>query len=341
MVHRLTLALTLSFLTGACGTYDPPPEVLETNLGRGVYDPRRGDIELTLSEPVDPTTLRVEVARAVFSVERDLCLPADDLPPGCAAAAEVVIGADSDRITLEEDRVIRIDGSALEPFSTYALRLASGLADEAGRARLTPVVQTFFVRGDVQGTATDFEAGMFFGKLNTSAPLPIEVNFYFWIEVSPEDGLIRVFGADADPVSGSPDGEETSLQQDRWRPDPVLPLGFTMQADGVIQETPDQTLLELLPFELNVATPPVLAAGAVFRGTVAEGVPPGDIGGLRELVQGQLDASAVYLGDTDTSIGAARGDLVMFRLTEEEAPPLSAILGEGVTEADVRSTFGR
>ena len=53
-----------------------------------------------------------------------------------------------------------------------------------------------------------------------------------------------------------------------------------MQADGLIQETPEQTLLELLPFELNVATPPVLATGAVFRGTIAEGVPPGDVGGL-------------------------------------------------------------
>ena len=174
MVQRLTLALalTLGCLPAACGTYDPPPELLGTNLGRGVYDPRRGDIELTLSEPVDPATLRVEVAHALFSVERDLCLPADDLPSGCDAAAEVVIPADSERITLEDERIVHIDGSALEPFSTYALRIAGGLADESGHARVTPVVKTFFVRGDVQGTATDFEAGMFFGKLTTSAPLP-------------------------------------------------------------------------------------------------------------------------------------------------------------------------
>jgi hypothetical protein len=38
-------------------------------------------------------------------------------------------------------------------------------------------------------------------------------------------------------------------------------------------------------------------------------------------------------------MGDAQGELLMYRLTAEEAPPLSAFLADGTIEQDVRSTF--
>lgn len=341
MVYRLipALGLTIALLASACGDYDPPPEVESTNLARGTYEPTIGDIVVRFTEPVAKASLAVQVLTAKLSPEADLCFPADDLPDGCAAAAGVVIDSDSELITVSEDRLsVRIDGTDLESFSKFILRIAGGLSDDEGRTRTPDTLIQFFVKADVAGTATTFESGLFFGRLTTIAPLPIEVTMFFWIEVDAEEGLAKLYGCDADPMKGGPDGNEESLKQEKWTADPLPPLGFSVIVNGVIQETEEETVMELLPFDLKVTTPPVIAGDAVFRGTIADGVPPADVGGTRQLVSGQLDAATVSLGGILLE-GAAQGDLVLFRLNEGEGPALADILGEGVTEQDVRSTF--
>lgn len=340
MVHVLIWALAP--MAAGCGAYDPPPELVAVNLPRGTYDPTRGDIALTFSEPVDPETLAVDVLTARFNVERDLCAPggaSGDLPAGCARAAEVVIAADSDKISLDAARTeVRIDGAGLETFSKYVVRVRGGLADDAGRVRRPPVLLPFYVQAPVEGTPTTVESGVFFGRLTTTSPLEIKVTMFFFAQVDPAQGRLKMFGCDADPAKGGPDSGEPSLRQDAWKADPAPPMGFTAVARGVIQETPTETRMELFPFDLVVTTPPVTAGGAVFRGSIAPGEPPGDVGGTRQLIAGQLDAESILLGGAPLE-GDAQGDLVLFRLTEDEAPPLSSLLGEGVTEEDVRSTF--
>lgn len=337
MVHRLIPAIAL--LLPACGEYDPPPQVAHVNMERGTYDPTRGDIVVTFSEPVDTESLWIDVVAAKLSAESDLCLPANDLPAGCAGAAAVAIDHESDLIRVAEDRTsVRIDGSGLEGFTKYLVRVRGGLSDDAGRTRKPDTLIPFFVKADVAGTPTDFEPGLFFGRLTTTQPLPIKVTMFFWVQVDPLEGLVKLFGCDADPVGGGPDASEPSMQQDKWAADPLPPLGFTVIANGVIQEGEGDPVMELLPFDLKVTTPPVIAGGAVFRGSIFEGEPPGDVGGTRQLISGQLDAESVSLGGTMLE-GTAQGDLVLFRLNDGEGPPLADLLAEGVTEDDVYSTF--
>ncbi len=337
MVYRLIAVM--SMLAAGCGDYDPPPEVAGTNLARGTYDPARGDIVVRLSEPIDEASLQVQIVTSRYSEELDLCVPADALPKGCDSAATVVIDSDSDLIRLNDERTeIRIDGAGLELFTKYVVRIAGGLRDDAGRTRDPDSLIPFFARGNVQGTPTTFESGLFFGRLTTTVPLPIKVTLYFWIEVDSDEGLVKLFGCDADPTNGGPDSTEDSMKQEKWKADPLPPLGFTVLANGLIQEGAEETIMELLPFDLEVTTPPVVAGDAIFRGTIGPGTPPGDVGGTRQLVAGQLDAETVSLGGTLLD-GVAQGDLVLFRLDEGEGPPLSALLGEGVTEEDVHSTF--
>ena len=337
----ITALAAIGLMLPGCGEYDPPPEVASTSMERGTYNPALGDIVLTFSEPVAKDSLKVRVVTAKLSPERDLCLPGegDALPDGCSAEAAVVIDDDSDLITVSEDRTeARIDGSSLEGFTKYIVIVAGGLTDDEGRTREPDTLIPFFVQADVAGTPTDFESGLFFGRLTTTSPLPIKVTMFFWVQVDPVRGLVKLYGCDADPVGGGPDASEPSMQQDKWAADPHPPLGFTVLANGVIQEGEGDPVMELLPFDLEVTTPPVVAGGAVFRGSIFEGAPPGDVGGTRQLISGQLDAETVSLGGTLLE-GTAQGDLVLFRLQEGEGPDLADLLAEGVTPEDVHSTF--
>lgn len=335
----------------ACGeTYDPPPDVLSTNLVNGVFDLDSGALRVELTEPVDEETLRVRLLTGRYGTEQEVCLAGGDgrLPDGCGRAAELVAG-DGDRVTVEDQRVVLVDAAdRLRPFGLYVLLIDAGLTDDAGRRRKVPIDLRFQVAGDFEQAPTDFEPGMFLARLEVEKPIGTKVHFFFWIAVAAETGLARIWGCDADPKD--PDVREmtsTDLHPDVWDPLPGPPGGYPIVAEGQVADTEQGRVVVLFPFDLITTGPAVTIEQAEFQGALTvESVEHGfsDIlsarmgpAGDREVVKGQLSAPASYLGEgAETApLGPGQGPLAFYRLTEEEQPPLESILPAGVTSAQV------
>ena len=340
------LLLIVPVLAACGGTYDPPPELASVNVDGGLYDPAGGPLEVVLTEPVVTSTLAVSLVTARWSPERDLCV-ADGggaLPDGCREAAEVVARWPGDTaISLYERRSIRMDlADRLTPFSRYVVVLDAGLADDAGRARGVPLLVPFQVAGSFATAPTDFEEGMFFAVLEVIEPLPTRVHFFFWLAVDEATGRLRLFGTDADPADPSvKESDSTDLRPASWAADPSPPNGFSVEPTGQVAETAADRVVVLYPFDLEVPVPPVQVTDAEFRGTVRTAEIPDGPSGEREVIEGQLNSPKVLLGLTGEMLdmGPGRGQMMLFRLTDDEAPPLSAILPAGRSEADVEGAF--
>jgi len=352
----LFLALDLGL---GCETYVAPPGIDHLSVEAGVYDPEGGPLSVKLTKPVDLATLSLSLFVDHRGTEGDLCLGMP-LPEGCSDdAALQVLGpcapktAMSDRtedgrtrflcamggaIIVSTDRtevVLELEGK-LVPFQRYTLDLASGLTSAEGANTAVPTQARFSVKSDIARGPTDFQPGMFFAVVDIFEPIPAQFQFWFWFAVKPETGQLAIYAADADPKDMSIDPKVNRIPAD-WVSDPVSDKGATLSAVGQIADIGGQRLIRFFPFHLLVIVPPVEAVATEVSARVSRGEFLGAPAIEREIIEGTMSSPAVFLGlDAErAALGPGRGAIALFRLTPEEAIPVSALLGRGVTEQDV------
>ncbi len=349
MIRRL---LTLALLAAGCGVYDPPPELLRSNIERGQFDMNDNPIEVELTEPVREGTLRVRILEGRYATEGDVCLKgaAGRLPGGCDAEAAVFIGDDDPAIAVEEDLGrIRIEvKDRLRYFDRYVLLVDAGLADEKGHRRGIPLELRFQVLGGFEPGPTDFQPGMFFGRLEVEEPMGTKVHFFFWMAVDELTGEMRALGADADPARDFLESTSKDVTPDQWLALPEPPDGFPLIAQGQIADTDQGRVVVFFPFDLVTTKPPVIIHGGEFQGKLHLGSVAGGMlaatkgpAGEREIVVGELSAPEVFIGEGDAPnpLGQGHGPFAFYRLTEEEQPPLADILPAGVTVEEALGHF--
>lgn len=323
----------------ACAAYDPPPELAGTNLEQGMHDTQAGPLRIELSEPVEPESLVVKLYLDRQSTERELCLSgADGLPAGCEEEASLVVGPDDEAISLDEDETqVSVDLTGhLEPFERYVLMLEAGLADRLGNDRGVPLLVPFQAAGACAQAPTSFESGMFFAALTVAQPLPVTLLYYFWTQVDADTARLALWGAKAVLTDEEAD-PKTNRDLQVWEAHASPPLGYPLRANGQLCGSGDTLALELFPFDIEVQTPPATVLGLVYRGVLgARPVDPGPPG-ERQSFSGSVFSPGVYLGvgEGRQEVGEGSGSLDFFRLGPGEAPPLTSVLPEGISEDDV------
>jgi hypothetical protein len=346
---RLTAFALAATLSGCIDgeTYDPPPDLASTNVVAGLFDEDEGAVRIVLTEPVVKESLRVTLYLARWSTERELCLPNDEgaFAGGCSP--------DDPALPLDAEVVYSTEGVVevtplvdLIAYEPYLVVIAEGLEDAEGRQRAVPIEVPFQV-GCVfpEVSPTTFESGRIFGMLEVFSPIPTKIYLFMWFEVDGETGRIHIFGADGDPINPEEVTESQTVDYNpsNWRVDANLPEGFSFEADGKIAETEGCQAVQFFPFDLVVTKPPVRIEGATYRGTIEEKVLPlpGAPEDARETLSGQLDAPAVFFGPGPDApdLGGGIASLTLFRLADDEGPPLSDILKEGMSEDYVHNYF--
>jgi hypothetical protein len=155
--QRLT-ALVCSVLLGGCETYDPPPEIDLVEAPDGLRTIETA-LELTFSEPVDPSSLSVGIWRS-DQLDGERALPPDASPlvapcgpTTCPAADDcggVTLCLDADglsaRLTFGEPFVDQLGEQLL-------LVISPGLADLHGNARGTTTQLPFMISPEIAGGA--------------------------------------------------------------------------------------------------------------------------------------------------------------------------------------------
>jgi len=353
MTGRL-LTLAVALLAVACGVrYDPPPELVRTNLRAGQYDPG-SPLELELSEPVAEETLRVHLYTGRTGTEADLCVAGANgrLPEGCTEEVVEVVGPDDAAVSLDDARtLVTIDAAdRLERFGLYSVVLDAGLEDDAGRPRRVPIEVRLQVEGVYEAAPTDWQPGMFFGRLEVEKPMQTKVHFFFWIAVDEPTGRTRLWGCDADPPAGLIEGETTDITPDQWFPEPGGEDGYPFETHGQVADTAQGRIIVFFPFDLVTTKPVVTIQQGEFTGLIypEESVENGFSGmlsatkgpsGPREVVKGQIAAPASYLGALPDAVllGPGQGPFAFYRMNEDEWLPLADILPDGVDEDEVRS----
>lgn len=362
------LGLLALFAAGGAGCledYVPPPSVASINAEQGLYDPEAGPLEMRFTAPLRASTLSVSIRLDRRDGAGRLCLPsaAGALPAGCRAPSEVVLGpcavdprratrlagsqvryeCDGGAIALdaEQQRIAFDPEQRLVPYQSYVVLVEPGLEDKLGRRRRIGSEVRFQVKGRFPLAPSDFMPGMFFAVFDIVEPVTAQVRFFLWFELKPSTGETRIFGA-----SIKPNGPEVDRLTDRdpshYHPEPNPPAGASLLASGQIAAAAEGRTLVIFPFPLSVAVPRVEAAGTELSGRIERAMFTGAPAGERDVIGGRMSAASVFLGDgPDRSpVGAGTGRFSMFRMTDAEAPPLSAILPRGRTEADVHGSFG-
>jgi len=360
-------ALLLAALTAGClADYDPPPELASINLEQGLFDPSRGPLKLALSEPVRLGTLNLALYLGRTNIEAVLCVKDDggQLPPGCAEEAAPILGPCAANLRASEvtsdgglrftcpgggftvdanNAVLSLEPSLpLAPFERYALVLAPGLEDSAGRSRKTPLRVNFGVKSQIPCGPTDFQPGFFFTVFDIESPIASQFHFFFRIEVKATTGELNIFGADADPIDPAMTDQKIDRDARRWRADPMPGTGTTVEARGIVADVDGGRVMAVFPFTLDVAVPRVEAPGAELSGRFSMIEVPNAPAGPREVIAGRLSAPNVFLGAgaERAAVGPGRGTATIFRLRDDEAPPLASLLRAGRSIADVTAPFG-
>lgn len=358
---RTCCLIVVTGLILGCETYVAPPTIESLNVQAGVFDPAIGPLEVKFSGALDLATVNLSVLVDRRSREGGLCLAdGGELPAGCSVEASRVLGpcalASSPSERAEDGRTrfrctggavvastgrdaltLEVEG-ALVPFERYTIQLAAGLTGADGADTAVPAEARFSVKSDLPLAPTDLAPGMFFAVVDIFEPIPAQFHFWFWFAVKAETGEIRFYAADADPLDMSID-PKISRDPAQWKGDPNPPTGAILSAAGQVADQGGQRLVRIFPFRLLVTVPPVEALATEISARITTGPFPGAPAMEREILEGTMQSPAVFLGlDSErAALGAGRGSIAMFRLTESEQPPFATLLAAGVTEESVKN----
>lgn len=352
--------LVLPALLG-CESYEAPPKIDSINLTRDTYEQDSGPLEIAFQKPLDPSTVKLSVLLDRTNRENELCLPGESgLPEGCPLEATTIAGPCERRPDAEfrlddpslgraftcpgatfimspDDSTLSVSlESALTPFERYVLVFEAGLRGADGRTLNIPLIRRFQAAGAFDLAPISFPSGMFFTVFDVTAPVNAQFHFYFYVWVNQETGETRMFGADIDPKDETVQTDSNRNPAD-WILDPNPPTGASIAAAGQLADTKDGRALAVFPFQLKIEQPAIEASDTELSGKFQTDVIAGGPTDEREVVRGSMFAARVFLGvgGERAELGSGSGQIFMFRLSEEEAPPVEALLPDGVTLSEV------
>jgi hypothetical protein len=338
------LACALVFAGSGCDFYYPPPEPTIVGEEDGLLSDPAAPLVIRFSEPIDPSTLRISVARYVTDSEGNLADedddPATELQPYVQhdeygdLGGSFVLDAAHRTLTITPDAPLPV-GPRL------VLLVAPGLADAAGHATHARRRLLFGYAFDLEcgKPETTLVSGTYFFLANVTSPIPTQVQLFAKLEIDPATGAVngRFTNADRNPDTsrcGSlacksteacrlvptpacvlPSEKASSTDEfSDYVPNGGPPIGYSFADTGCVQDQPDgSAVLVMAPVDVEVTSPPVTLRNVHLLGAFA----PDAKGTLR--ATGSFSADAVLLGTTPS--GAGKGDLTARQIPDDEAPP--------------------
>jgi hypothetical protein len=356
-----TLGALAAASVPSCETYQPPPTASINGLTDGILKDPTAPLVLTFSTPIDPSTLRLEIAP--FNIDAYGNLP-DEAPD--AGSLDVLLShtptSDSHvKASLSADKMTLTLAAMPEAWlpigPSLVLLIQPGLASTTNGAVLHYRERIPFsypvACGGVHGT--QFKSGAYFFLLQVDKPIGVELKVFAAIDVNAASGAFYgQFTAavrNPDPTRCDPactNGLVCELiptescvevstppvsvtESTDFVAKAGAPNGYTFEMHGCAVDQGDAGAVNILtqPGTLNVASPAVSIDGLVLT---AQFVPVD--GGLVQ-ASGSLTASKTYLGTT--AIGTGSGTLSALSIPDAQAPK---DLPQPGTENDAGSDAG-
>jgi hypothetical protein len=367
----LAAAVAASTYLPSCQTYVPPPTATVVGLTNGILAKASAPIVVQFSTPVDPATVRIDIAP--FDIDAFGNLP-DELPDAGplnplvtysqASETNVTGSWSADHATLTLTTPMNGPLAYLPTGPSLVLLVAPGLTSSTTGAVLRYRERIPFSYPAVCGAAqhTQFHSGDYFFILQVNSPVPVVLKVFAAIDVSPLTGeFYGQFTAalrNSDPARCNPactNGLVCELipssmcvmmsqppasvyESPDFVPKATAPNGYTFEMHGCATDVGDAGAVNILtqPGVLDVTSPAVSIQGLTFTAQFT----PVD-GGLIQ-GSGSLTATKTFLGSDD--LGAGAGTLSALSIPDAEAPPdlpQPGILGDGGADGgDVGATDG-
>jgi hypothetical protein len=348
-VKRALFALSIALLP-ACQEYHGPPEASLAGATNGLLPEPKAPIVVLFSKPVDPATLKLEIAPYVVDDEGNLpdergntstqnslnALFSTD-PKGGDMGGMSTLSNDGKRLTITPT-------AALPAGAPLVLLLEPGLSDKAGDATRVRKRIVFGYELDVKCDAPSvvFPSGTYFMLAAVKQPIPTQVRLFMAIEVDPLTGafLGQFTKADRNPdpnrcptpcdpsgstpvcelFPGPPKCVAKSQQAGSvdefpdYVPAPDPPTGYSFAVKGCVVDTDaKRATFATAPVDVGAQMPPVTLRNLTLKALFTQG----DDGVLR--ATGSLSADDVLIGVTPS--GVAAGDVTARSIPGDQVPP--------------------
>lgn len=340
----VTTTVALALALAGCETYDGPPNVSIEGLTDGLLSDPAAPLVVAFSEPIDPATLKLSVARYVVDIEGNLGDedddPATELDPILSYDPELQVGGQAELV--DDDRALRIVPEAPLPIGPrFVVLVEPGLADRAGIATRTRKRLPFGYQFDLdcEQPSKLFRSGTYFLLADVDEPLELQVQLLVAVELSPDSGEARATFTNADrnpepgrcpfpcdegkevcrlypePACVKPSEYAGTVDEHRdWVPNPTPPKGYSFAATACAQDQADGSVVfQNAPADVVVESPPVTLRNVRLNASLRED----EARVLRGT--GSFKADAVLLGTSDSGPGV--GGIALRWIPPDEVPP--------------------
>jgi hypothetical protein len=340
---RLVPALSALVFVAGCQTYEGPPRITIEGLSNGLLGDPRAPIVVSFSKAIDPSTLKLTLARNVVDDEGNVNDTDDDDIVSMDVLMKHVPGADDEggdvELAADGQSVTLTPSAPLQVGPKLTLIVEPGLADTAGHATGVRRRLVFGYRFDLtcDKPVAGFDTAATFFLVEVRKPVPIQVKLYGAMNVDPKTGK-----AVAQFTSGhrNPDRNRCPTpcpEEDvcRTLPSPVCVIpsekagsvdeypdfvpntdpktgGYSFTTTGCLVEQADGSVaFANAPVDVEVQSPPVTLRNTKLTASFSK------TSGLWR-GQGSLVADAVLLGTVAS--GEGEGDLTARELPAKDVP---------------------
>jgi len=333
---RRTLAPLLVAIAVSCDKYDGPPEASLPEATGGLLADPSAPLVVAFDEPIDPSTLKLEIAKNLLDDRGRLADEADAGPLQTLFETSPELRTDSKEIggssQLSDDRrTLRITHPASFPLAPKLVLLVEpGLKNDHGTPTVARRKVPFGFQVDAhcsKPTKTFPPIATYFFIIDVQQPVGVQVRLFSKIRVDPATGrfsasFIRA-GRIPDPNRCSPACKTTEAcrtlpgppacvvpseratspdEYPDFYPDGTSPASYQFVAIGCIIDQPDGSAQFVnLPVDVQTPSPPVVLGATKLTSTFA----PDMSGVLRGA--GTLTADRVLLFGSPS--GAGTGEL--------------------------------
>ena len=343
LAFRSLLPVGLAVLAIGCQTYEGPPRIAIEGLSNGLLGDPRAPIVVGFSKPIDPSTLKLSLARNVVDSEGNVNDTDDDEIVSMDVLLKHAPGADDDGGDVEvsaDGRSVTIAPTApLQVGPKLTLIVEPGLSDTDGHATAVRRRLVFGYRFDLtcDKPVTGFEpAGAFF-LVEVRKPIPTQIKLYALMDIDPATGrTVAQFTsghrnpapgrcpmacADTDvcrllpqPACVAPSEKAGSVDEyPDYVPNPSPPTGYSFTTTGcLVQQSDGSVAFANAPVDVEVLSPHVTLRNTKLTVSFTH-----DATGIHR-GQGSLVADAVLLGTSPS--GEGEGDLTARELPAADVP---------------------
>jgi hypothetical protein len=339
---KTTLALVVTIVALGCGDFHAPPEPSIVGLQNGVLQDASQPLVVQFSEPIDPSTLALEVAD--FDLDAEGRLPderGDDetlndyyafsAPDGTEMGGSNTLSPDGRTLTITPRATFPI-GPRLVLVVEPGLVGTNGVDTHARRK----VPFGYAVKLDCHAPSTVMSSGYYFLLMNVKNPVAVQVQLYIDLRIANDGSFIGQFtkarrnpdpnrcptpckSTEACRLLPSPSCVIPSERADTvdefpdWIPNTDTSIGgFTFTAKGCVIDQPDgSATFANLPADIKVESPNVTLRAVRLT---ARFLPSPD--GPR--ATGSATADDVLLGTIES--GPAQGDVLARAISAADAP---------------------